>query len=71
MKEEFEFYIKHSSEINKQFGGKHIAIVGHKVVASGDSAAEVLKSAKKKYPDKKPVLTYVPEKDTLVLIFDA
>jgi len=68
MKKEFEFYIKHSNEINRRYSGKHIAIIGNKVVASGDSAISVLKKAKLKYPKKKPVLTYVPEKDTLVLI---
>ena len=47
------------------------AIVGNKVVASGDSAISVLKKAKKMYPKKKPVLTYVTEKDTLVLILHA
>ena len=68
MKKEFEFYIKHSGEINRRYSGKHIAIVGNRVVASGDSAMDVLKKAKQKYPKKRPVLTYVPEKDTLVLI---
>jgi len=66
--EELKFYITKSREINKKYGGKHIAIIGNKVIASGDSALEVFKQAKKKFPRRKPVLTYVPEKDTLVLL---
>lgn len=68
--EELKFYIQKAREINKKYGGRHIAIIDNKVIASGDSALEVFKKAKKKYPKRKPVLTYVPEKDTLVLIFN-
>jgi len=66
--DELKFYIAKAREINKRYGGRHIAIVGKKVVASGNSALDVFKKAKKKYPKSKPVLTYVPKKDTLVLI---
>lgn len=68
---ELTFYVTKAEEINKKYSGKHIAIVGNKVVAFGDSAIEVLKKARKKHPQSKPVLTYVPEKDTLVLILNA
>lgn len=68
--EELIFYLTKAREINKKYSGKHIAIIDNKVVASGESAKEVWLKAKRKYPKKRPVLTYVPEKDTLVLILN-
>lgn len=51
----------------KKFRGKHIALIGEKVVAAGSSAKEVWERAKHKYPKSSPVLTYVPQKEALVL----
>jgi lysine/ornithine N-monooxygenase len=51
----------------EQFRGKHVALIGRKVVASGDSAKEVFEKAKKEYPDKMPVLAFIPRKEALVL----
>jgi hypothetical protein len=66
---ELQFYVSRAPEINRRFRGKHIAIVGDRVVASGDSPAEVWRRAKKANPRAKPVLAYVPRDDTLVLVF--
>ena len=63
---EVEFFARFSPEVER-YRGKHIAIVGNKVVASGDSAFSVWKTAKKKYPDKRPVLAFVPKKEALIL----
>jgi len=60
--------VSSAREINKRFAGKHIAIIGDKVVASGKSPMEVWKRAKKLHPQGKPVLAFVPKDDTLVLI---
>ncbi len=65
---ELQFYVSKSTEINRRFRGRHIAIVGGRVVASGKSPLEVWKRAKHAYPSSKPVLAYVPKRDTLVLI---
>ncbi|MGD0070557.1 MAG: DUF5678 domain-containing protein [Candidatus Bathyarchaeia archaeon] len=65
---ELTFYITDAEKINKKYGGKHIAIVDDKVVASGSDPKEVWEKAKKKYPNKQPVLVFVPKEDTLVLI---
>jgi hypothetical protein len=43
--------------------GKHIAIVGDVVVASGESPIEVWKKARKLHPESKPVLSFVPKDD--------
>jgi hypothetical protein len=65
---ELQFYVSSAQEINRRFAGKHIAIIGDKVVASGKSPMEVWKRAKKLHPQGKPVLAFVPKDDTLVLI---
>ncbi len=62
---ELRFYISKAREINNQFPGKHIAIIGDKVVASGKSPMTVWKRAKKLYPQGKPVLAFVPKSDAM------
>lgn len=65
---EIQFYVSKAKEINRRFRGRHIAIIGDRVVASGRSPIEVWQRAKKMSPRGKPVLAYVPKDDTLVLI---
>lgn len=65
---EFRFYVSKAPEINRRFAGKHVAIIGDRIVASGKSPLEVWKRAKKSHPQSKPLLAYVPKRDTLVLI---
>lgn len=65
---ELRFYVSHAPEINNRFHGKHVAIIGDKIVASGANPRLVWKHAKKLYPRSKPTLAYVPEDDILVLI---
>lgn len=64
--EELAFYVGDAEEINRRCGGKHIAIVGNKVVASGDDPRKVWEEAKEKHLDKKPVLAFVPKEETLL-----
>ena len=59
---ELTFYLTDADKINKKYGGKHIAIVEDKVVASGSDPKEVWESAKKKCPGKRPVLGTCQEK---------
>ncbi len=66
---EFRFYVSKAPEINRRFAGKHVAIIGDQIVASGKSPLEVWKRAKKSHPQSKPLLAYVPKHDTLVLVF--
>jgi Family of unknown function (DUF5678) len=65
---EFRFYVSKAPEINKRFAGKHVAIIGDRIVASGKSPLEVWNRAKKLHPQSKPLLAYVPKRDTLVLV---
>lgn len=56
-----------AAEINTRYAGKHVAIIGDMVVASGESPLEVYKRAKKSHPHGRPLLAYVPKDETLVL----
>ena len=66
MHEELNWFASFPEEL-KKFRGKHVAIIGKEVVASGESAKEVLEAAMSKYPSTMPVLTFIPKKDILVL----
>lgn len=67
---EFHFYVSKATEINRKFAGKHVAIIGDRVVASGSSPLDVWKKAKRLHPQGRPLLAYVPKRDTLVLVID-
>ncbi len=63
---EYSWFIKHQKEIAK-YTGKHIAIVDTEIVASGKSAKAVYDAAKRKYPNKSPLIHYVQSGDLFVL----
>jgi len=50
-----------------KYVGKWIAIVGGEVVSTGSDAKNVFEEAKKKYPQKEPLILKVP-KDTVMLL---
>lgn len=49
------------------YAGKYVAIIGKNVVAFGDNAKLVWEDAKRKFPDKNPVLAKIPEEELLIL----
>jgi len=51
-----------------KYRGKYVAIVGRKVVASGENAKVVLDHAKARRPGKEIVLRKIPEEETLILV---
>ena len=59
---EFEFYLR--ADLHK-YEGMYIAIVGEKVVASGDNAKEVFEEAQRK-TGKIPTLAKIPTEDTFI-----
>ena len=65
---ELLFYANQAKSINEKYEGKHIALVGEQVAAFGDNPKTVWLEAKKKFPNKQPVLAFVPKHDTLVLV---
>ncbi len=48
------------------FIGEWIAICGNKIIAHGPNVKEVFAAAKEKYPNKRPLLVRVPEKETMI-----
>jgi len=62
-----EYVGKMKADLSK-YSGKYIAIVGNRVVTSGENAKEVWKTAKEKYPDKTPSLAKVPKEELLILL---
>jgi len=62
--EEIKWFSK--ADLSKYIG-KYVAIVGNRVVTSGENAKEVWKTAKAKYPDKTPSLAKVPKEELLIL----
>ena len=64
--EELKWFASSVNELDR-FRGKHIAIIGKRIIASGNKAINVLEKARKKYPKKKVVLAFVPKEETLVL----
>lgn len=65
MSQEFEYY---SVMNTTEYSGKWVAIVGDKVVASGDDLREVYKKAKEVAGKKEPLFAKIPkEEETLIL----
>ena len=64
--EEYLWFLNNQKEVVK-YRGNHIAIVGNEIVAHAKSAKEVYDKAKRKYPDKSPLLHYVHKGELFVL----
>jgi len=63
MAENYSFFMK--ADLSNYIG-KWIAICDDEIVAHGSSAKKVFAEAKKKCPAEKPLLTRVPEKETMI-----
>ena len=52
-----------------QYIGKHIIIIGNAIHArkTGVTNSKLLKKLIKKYPKEKPIITYIPKEDALIL----
>jgi len=65
-----KWIVKHFEELVDQYGGKYIAVANEKVVAVGESPAEVKRKAKSLYPEEKVSVMHVPQKEWLGLKID-
>ena len=54
-----------SSNIDNYIG-KWIAICDKKIVSSGEDVKKVYSEAKAKYPKSRPLITKVPDKETMI-----
>jgi hypothetical protein len=67
--EEHEWFIKHSDELSRKYPGKYLAIIGNAIEGIGETASEAFKLAKKKNPDKKVSIAYIPTiEETITLL---
>lgn len=55
----YEWFLK---EDLKEYAGKWLAIIDKQIVASGKNVNEVIQKTKQKYPNKKPFITKVKDK---------
>ncbi|MBI4009768.1 MAG: succinyl-CoA synthetase subunit alpha [Candidatus Aenigmarchaeota archaeon] len=63
MNTNYEYYLK--ADVGK-FIGEWIAIVDGKIVAHSSNVKKTYEEAKKKYPSKRPLITRVPDKETMI-----
>ena len=63
---EFEYLLSIEDELSK-YVGKWIAVVGEEIVAVGETAMEVFRKAKEKYPDKEPMILKFPAEPIILL----
>ena len=55
----YEWFLK---EDFKNYAGKWLAIIDKRVVASGDDVKQIIQQAKEKYPNKKPLITKIRDR---------
>ena len=63
MEQNYQFFLK--TDLS-QYIGKWIAICNEKIISSGDNPKQVFKTARKLCPSERPLLTKVPEKETMI-----
>jgi hypothetical protein len=63
LEQNYEVYL--NTNLN-QYLGEWVAICNNKVVSHGKNAKKVFEEAQEKNPGKKPLLTKVPSKETLI-----
>lgn len=65
--QDFLWLNQHTPELQDKYGGKWIAVVKQEVVGIGNSAVEAFNEARKKFPDVRPLLDFVPTEECLIL----
>ncbi|MBI1743182.1 hypothetical protein HYR54_08970 [Candidatus Acetothermia bacterium] len=66
--EEFRWFSQHRLELSQKYLGKHIAIIGHEVAGHSQDPREAYRQAKQKYPDREPLLAYIPEAEGYLVL---
>lgn len=63
MDQNYQFFIK--TDLS-HFIGQWVAICDQKIVSHGKDVKRVFSEAKEKCPQKRPLITRVPEKETMI-----
>ncbi|MEW6419607.1 MAG: DUF5678 domain-containing protein [Nitrospirota bacterium] len=59
---------EHFEELVEKYAGKYVAVVKGELIAVGESAGEVEKIAREKYPDFIPSVLLVPRPEDFVCV---
>lgn len=69
MDEESKYIYEHSKELQEEYAGKYVAIIGNNVIAIANTYLEAFKEIEKKVTDRVPLIAYIPrEEEELLLI---
>ncbi|MFH0700882.1 MAG: DUF5678 domain-containing protein [Candidatus Woesearchaeota archaeon] len=63
MDKNYQFYMK--TDINRYIG-EWVAICGQKIISHGKDVKKVFSEAREKCPKERPLLTRVPDKETMI-----
>ncbi len=63
MDKNYQYFMKTNID---RYIGQWIAICGQSIVAHGTDVKKVFREAKEKCPDVRPLLTRVPDKETMI-----
>lgn len=63
MNQNYQFYMKSNVD---DYIGEWIAVCQEKIVSHGKDAKKVFEEAKKLFPKERPLLTRVPDKETMI-----
>ena len=61
------WFSEHYDEIKENYKGKYIAVVNEELFI-GETAEEVDVRAKKKYPNREPLVDYIPYKRRILVL---
>lgn len=62
---EFEYFVNANLS---RYKGLYVALLGKRVIASGNNAKNVWQAAKRKFPNKMPTLAKLPKEEVLILL---
>lgn len=63
MNTNYQFFMKENMD---KFIGEWVAICDNKIISHGESVKELFSEVKKKCPNKRPLLTRIPNKETMI-----
>ncbi len=55
-------------ELSRKYAGQYVALVGREVAGAAPTAQEAYEQAKRKHPDRDPVLKYFPPADAALVL---
>ena len=67
VQKDFEWMAEHSTEISEKYRGKYTAVVNEKVF-TGKTKEEVVELLRKKYPNRRPFVRYIPYKKKIKVL---